>query len=534
MSCITALRIALLATVAALAAAVPASAALTPATPIRSTGDAPTLPARSGAVAKARPVPGVLPAWQNPFMAADPKNSVHNDSWQTDDYNQFAGPLGRNPRTFSTEIGRTCITLTFDRKGRLIGSCTNLGDGPGLYMLDPDTLDTLAFLQLPFVPPPAGTNPALNTTGGAYFFLDDKDRVVVAAANRHLLVVGETTVAGAPAFRVVADHDPTSCLPAGERMPSTLPDAQGRLWFVGRYHGAVGVLDPRTGTCGSIVLDEEIENSFAVAKDGVYIVTDKAQYKFRAGADLKPKVVWRAAYRNSGIAKPGQINAGSGTTPTLLHGPRDTRRTTSPTYVAITDNADPMNVVVYRAADRLPKGARRVVCQIPVFGKGASDTENSLIAMGSSLIVENNYGYDLQKFNDVLPGATLVQLGGDPGLVSTPGMARIDINAKGTGCRKVWTNTTVRPASVVSKGNTRTGLIYTYENVRDPGAPKADPWYWTAVDYRTGKVVWTQFAGHGGLWNNHYAGIGMGRSKAGRPTLYLGGVGGIMALRDGS
>ncbi len=533
MSLLRVLTGAAVAALAFLAAAVPAGAAVQPAVPIQATGDTPTVPAYVGAPAKAHPVAGVQAAWQNPFMAPNPKNGVHNDSWQSDAYTQLAGPMGHNPQVFSTSIGRTCITLVFDKQGRLIGSCTNLGDGPGLYMLDPVTLDTLAFMQLPFVPPPAGTNPALNTTGGAYFYLDNKGRVVVAAANRHLLVVATSDATGAPGFTTVADYDPTPCLPAGERMPSTLPDSQGRLWFVGRYHGTVGVLDPKTGKCGAISTDQEIENSFAIAKDGVYIVTDKVMYKFRAGADLKPKAVWKQTYRNDGVQKVGQINAGSGTTPTLIHGAHDNARPTSPAYVAITDNADPLDVVVYRAADKLKHGQKRVVCQVPVFSKGASADENSLISMGNSLVAENNSGYDLQKFNDVISGP--VAIGGDPALVSAPGMARIDINAKGTGCRKAWTNTTVRPASVVSKGDTKNGLLYTYENVADPGAPKADPWYWTAVDFRTGKVVWKRLAGHGGLYNNHYAGIALGQGRAGgKPTLYVGGVGGVMALRDGS
>ncbi len=291
-------------------------------------------------------------------MAANPKNGVHNDAWQTDSYTQFGGPVGRNPQAFSTGFGRTCITLTFDRRGRLIGSCTNLNQGPALYMLDPVTLDTLAFLQLPFLPAPAGTNPALNTTGGAYFYLDNRDRVVVASADRRILVIGERETGGVPSFKQVAEYDPKPCLQPEERMPSTLPDTQGRYWFVGRSKGTVGVLDPKTGRCGSIVLNEEIENSFAVASDGVYIVSDKGLYKFRAGSDLRPKKVWSTRYRNSGVAKPGQINAGSGTTPTLIWptGPQ-TKRSTAPGFVAITDNADPMDVVVYRAGDGIAKGA---------------------------------------------------------------------------------------------------------------------------------------------------------------------------------
>jgi hypothetical protein len=519
---------------ALLLAAPTAIAAPQKATPIQNTGPAPSTPPYIGSPATPHPVAGVRPAWQDPFMAHNPANSVHNDAWQTDVYTQFSGPLGSSPETLSTSIGRTCITLTFDSKGRLIGSCTNLTDGPGLYLLDPVTLDTLAFMQLPYVPPPAGTNPATNTTGGAYFYLDHKDRVVLAASNRQILVVGVDDSGADPAFKQTASYDPTACLQPDERMPSALPDKSGRIWFVGRSKGTVGVVDTKTGKCGSTLLNEEIENSFAVASDGIYIVSDKSMYKFRAGKNLEPKVVWKSKYRNTGVQKPGQFNAGSGTTPTLLWPSGKRKKGTQPGYVAITDNADPMNVVVYRTPGRLARRQKRVVCTVPVFQKGASATENSLTGMGRSLYVENNYGYDLQKWNDVISGpAGPLPIGGDRSLVSEPGVARIDIKADGSGCRKVWTNTEVRAPSVVPKGNSRNGLLYFYENLKDPQVSDSDPWYWTAVDRRTGKVVWKQMAGYGGLYNNHYAGIALGRNPAsGQKTLYLGGVGGIMALRD--
>jgi hypothetical protein len=191
-----------------------------------------------------------------------------------------------------------------------------------------------------------------------------------------------------------------------------------------------------------------------------------------------------------------------------------------------------MDVVVRRAGDRLRRGERRVVCQVPVFHNGASADENSLISMGRSLIVENNYGYDLLKWNDVIAGG--VTIGGDLGNVSAPGMDRIDIARDGSGCRVVWRNTTVRTPSVIAKGDGANGLIYTYQKPKDPGQPGARVWYWTALDYRTGKVVWERVAGHGGLYNNHYAGIALGRNRrTGRTTLYLGGIGGVMAIRDG-
>jgi hypothetical protein len=152
--------------------------------------------------------------------------------------------------------------------------------------------------------------------------------------------------------------------------------------------------------------------------------------------------------------------------------------------------------------------------------------------MGRSLIVENNYGYSLTAFNDVIGGG--VKVGGNLGLLSAPGMDRIDIAPDGSGCHIVWKNTTIRTPSAVAKGDTANGLIYTYEKVRDPKQPGAGVWYWTALDYRSGRVVFKRVAGHGGLYNNHYAGIALGRNPGtGRTTLYLGGIGGIVALRDG-
>lgn len=313
-------------------------------------------------------------------------------------------------------------------------------------------------------------------------------------------------------------------------MPSVLPDAEGRLWFVGRYEGAVGVLDPGTGHCRSVILHQEIENSFAVGRDGAYIVTNKAMYKFRAGKNLLPKIIWQSRYRNTGAQKVGQFNAGSGTTPTLIGGPATRAKTATAKYVAITDNADPLDVVVYRTSDRLGAHQRRVVCQVPVFRKGASSDENSLISMGRSLIAENNAGYDLTKFNDEIAGGIKIP-GGNLGTLSSPGMERIDINKNGAGCHIVWRNTTIRTPSAVSKGDAANGLIYTYTKPRDPGQPGAGVWAWAAVDYRTGQRVWQRVAGHGGLYNNHYAGIAL--SPFGKPTLYLGGIGGIVALREG-
>ncbi len=248
----------------------------------------------------------------------------------------------------------------------------------------------------------------------------------------HIFVLSEG--ADGSTLTLDADYDLTSVLdPSTERVTSALPDFKGRIWFVAKKTGKVGTLDPQTGQLKVRKLGEEIENSFAVGEDGVYIVSDKRMYRFKAGDSGRPRIIWQARYRNSGIVKPSQVDAGSGTTPTIMDNG----------YVAITDNADPMNVVVYRTAGKL-RGKKRKVCEQPVFAKGASATENSLLTAGRSLIVENNYGYQ-------------DPFGPNSGAVTQPGFARVDVKRSGEGCKLRWTNKDVRAPTVVPKLSTKTG-----------------------------------------------------------------------------
>lgn len=80
---------------------------------------------------------------------------------------------------------------------------------------------------------------------------------------------------------------------------------------------------------------------------------------------------------------------------------------------------------------------------------------------------------------------------------------------------------------MVPKLSLATGLIYTF--TKDPDAGDVDSWFWTALSFRSGRTVWKRLAGTGGSYNNHYAGIALGPD---RRTAYLGGIGGIMAVRD--
>jgi len=315
--------------------------------------------------------------------------------------------------------------------------------------------------------------------------------------SRFVLREGQYTLGAGPANNLVLPIGPPALGTIevrGKRVEISLqPGVSGRTLTANTIGGSS---TPQINANGQRV----DSNSFAVDEQGgVYIVSDAALYRFEARAG-KVKTIWRRRYANVGIAKPGQSEKGSGTTPTLM----------GKKLVSITDNADPMDVVVFRRG-RSVSGSR-LVCTQPVFGKGASDTDQSLIGTDTSMVVENNYGYSG-------PGAT--QNGG----TTAPGLARVDIDAGGHGCHTVWTSQEHAP-SVVPKLSLGTGLVYTY--TKDPRPDGADAWYFTALSFRTGRTLWKRLGGEGLGHNNNYAPITIGPDS----SMYLGVLGGLVMIRD--
>jgi hypothetical protein len=444
-----------------------------------------------GTTAIPNPVAGGAASPQNPFMAPNGRSNIHNDAYMTDTY-RVGGPLGDGAET-SSLFTRECASITFDSSGRIVTICVGL-DRPVLTLLDPHTLQTLAAMPLPPRNLAGGSNPFTDFSGGGYFYLDHQDRAVLPTNDRHLLEVAETAV---PGFAVTHDYDLSGAVSSDDGIVSALPDWSGRFWFVSR-HGIVGTVDRGSGAIHTIQLDGEgISNSFAVDETGgVYIVSDKALYRFDAGSDGGPQITWREVYPNSGIHKPGQSDAGSGTTPTLMG--RD--------WVTITDNADPMDVLVYKRGPSV--SGSRLVCSAPVFRQGASATDQSLIATDRSIVAENNYGYS---------GVAATMNGG----VTEPGLTRVDVS-RGR-CRTAWTSEERAP-SVVPKLSLANGLVYSYTKpVRSDGL---DAWYLTALDFRSGRTVYRRLAGTGFGYNNNYAPVTLGPDG----TAYVGVLGGVVAF----
>ncbi len=124
-------------------------------------------------------------------------------------------------------------------------------------------------------------------------------------------------------------------------------------------------------------------------------------------------------------------------------------------------------------------------------------------------MVENNYGY-------TGPTATM------EGARTEPGIERVDVDADGVGCRKVWHSDEISP-SLVPKLSLANGLVYT----QDPG-DSDDSWFLTALDFRTGKTVWDRFTGQGIAFNNNYAPVSIGPDG----SAYVGVLGGLLLVRD--
>lgn len=498
-----------------------AAGAVTPTREIPQWWGAAFTPEYVGAPAKPAPV-DTDPLPPNPHMASTAAANVHGDSQASDTHRH--GPLGREPTVRSAMLGpfpTLCGPVAFTRAANLIVICANLS-GVSLLAMDPQTLDVLARTRLGQRDATVAAILSLDlrkvfddVSGGAYGFLDELDRFVVAGPTQ---VIHVLSLAEAPdGWRFVEErsydlnpHLERDCKSLANLHPTdrcdtviaVAPDWEGRYWFVSHF-GVVGVVDPRTGAVRTLELPEgeEVANGLAAGPDGVFAVTTHALYGLEATPDGRPTVLWREPYDRGSRRKPsGALSWGSGTTPTLL----------GDDLVAITDNADPQIHVLFVDRRRTVEGAR-TLCRVPVFGSGASATDNSLIGVGNSVVVENNFGY--QTFLDLLLGRSV-----------RGGLARVDIAPDRKSCRVVW-NSNERAPSSVAKMALQEGPVYAY--TKDPDF-LVDAWYLTAIDFHTGRTLWKRRAGLGPSFDNMWSAITLGPDA----SAFVGVLAGIVRISD--
>ena len=473
-----------------------------PPQPIPEGPDAGSLPAFIGHPATPHPVAAPDPP-RHPFMAPNGRSNIHDDAYQTDTY-QGPGPLGqRHARAPSTFL-RGRVRVGHVRLARAGSStvCVGRRGARCCVLLDPNTLDTLAVDAAAAAPagrrqPRSPTSPAAATSTSTTTTARS-----IPTTTRHIYVVGETGGARLRARARLRPH--RRGRRRATRSSRRCPTGPAGIWFASTSGRGRRPSTRRPARSSRSTLGEPIGNSFAVDETGgVFIVTDEALYRFDAAPTGAPTVTWRETYDNTGIAEARPDRGRLG---------HDADADGRAAYVAITDNADPMNVVVYKRA-RAVDGAR-LVCKQPVFAQGRERHRPVADrAPADSIVVENNYGY-------AGPAAT------EEGKTTTPGLERVDLDARQRLPHGLALATSVAP-SVVPKLSLANGLVYTY--TKDPRATTAtDAWYLTALDFahrqdglqaprRRGPRLQQQLrAGHA------------------RPdgTAYVGVLGGLVALRD--
>jgi hypothetical protein len=487
--------------------------------------------------------------WQNPYMSTNPGNNIHNDSYLSDSYN-FAGPAKQGQATVTlaelstyndpatgqsnTIVLGECASITFDADSNIQSVCAGLPAGPGatsstryVVTLDRNTLDPIAIFS--FEKPVNANQTGVDFGGAGYFYQDNQYRMVVALPDGTIRVLRRTpsTAGGIDSYTSDASYNITgingAVTVANSSLYAVVPDKVGNIWFT-TAQGAVGTVTPagviswlnlndassNPGTSGL----EGIANSHSIDQgdttngaSGVYILSTYGLYRFGASSNGTPSIVWKATYdRGTGI-KSGQVSWGSGSSPTIFN--MNNRR-----FVTIADNAQYMNVNVYRAEATLETGEQRLFAQVAPFGQNASvSDENSLIVAANSdgssidIYAENNYGND--TVTSTLGSKT-----------TQPGFARMNLTPSGL-FTVASVNNTISVPSIVSKVSLVSNIIYTYNKT-------ADGWYITGLDATDlNKVIFTNKTGDGlTRYNNYYSGL----SIAPDGSIWLGVTYGLMKI----
>ncbi|RYP53200.1 hypothetical protein DL768_001793 [Monosporascus sp. mg162] len=417
----------------------------------------------------------------HPKIQFQPRASLmHGDTANTGSTDS-AGPLGQDLDVKSAL--QILGVMLWGPDGTLSGGradVTNiLQPRIGLGAYDPATLEVLAEWF------PDRPDEYLNL-GYMELLLDDNSLLVSGASGRvYVLAVTRGDAAQQP-LRRRGQHLVHENTPLGPQSSAT-----------------IGYVEP-DGTVHTLHLpDQIIENGIALNGTTAYVVTGPLNgttsttgYVWAFTTDSSGgdgvRTVWRALYNAGTHQKPGALTRGGGATPALLGGD----------YVATTDNADGrINLLILHQEPREDPDDQ-VLCAVPLFDEGASsnDVRPTVHFDGERYGVVIQNGYAVPPMMD--HARFLLDVNGAwNNMTNMPGgIVRVDV-IPGEGCEVRW-ESDVRIKSVPAL-STKTGILYGYVQEEEFAVDGRYVWYFIAVDWESGELLWRKRAGAGGSYNDN-------------------------------
>ena len=393
----------------------------------------------------------------------------HGDTLSSDT-SYRAGPARPSGKLQLISLSAACPNLMVLSDGKVAAMCVDyLTRRPKLTVFDSQGKQ-LAQIMLS----------SASLLGSVYAYADERDRIVFVDDQHMLHFVQLSQTGGRWQLNrvrgIAVPLAPTVLGHCGKRkgcdsVVAINPGSSSNdIWFA-TQHGVVGIADRVSRRVSHVKLGngESIANSFSTASaNRAAVATNRALYLI-AKENGNPVIKWRQAYDRGIARKPGQLSWGTGATPTFFG-----TNANNDEFVTITDNAQRMNLLVYRSEN----GAQ--VCKVPLFGNNNSGTEDSSIAFGRSIVVNSTYGYPYPKYPDGA-GRSIPDKAPFVG-----GMTRVDVKPDGSGCQTKWTNT-IRSAAL-PKLSTADNLIYTVE--RSGPSKKAgavDSYQFVTIDWNSGQ-----------------------------------------------
>jgi hypothetical protein len=443
----------------------------------------------------------------NPALAKSPWSAAHRGS-----YAQASSPFD-GPRP-GQQVDVQSVRLVPDTgvpvvhqfsapypDGRRVvwASVINSPENEGVLKVDERTGEVIDFLQEP-------TGRASSSSSGAYSLLD-RDGHLIVAHRQSLDVYGdqEPGVRTSPIAKVHSFDVSRAFCRDDDRIVGITMLYDGMVAFATEL-GVVGVVprQPRLMTARNLhtvsqngaVCDDEgvaredlesVSNSIAAdERGGVYVVTSRAQYKFRWDGRTLERA-WRARYATGGVEGGARLGAGSGSTPSLMGtAPGDDR------FVVITDGR-PLMRLVLMWRDRIPADwepiapgkPRRIACEVPVrFGdpdRERSVSEQSPMVRGRSVVLVDNTHVLDPAYAAVPEQVRPFSVVGDQAEPNAPhGIQRIDWRSRSRTCATRWANPDVSMPNGIPTMSVRSGLVY------DVGLHDG-VWGLSGVDFRTGE-----------------------------------------------